>query len=87
MLTEKFDRLFSRLVTSFKRYQDVPRSPDTVAAIGSARIDLDLARGAIAIERRGIVGRRNVRSAPRQTAVSEDDLARLRAFGTGFVSG
>ena len=87
VLTETFERLFLRLVTSFTRYQDVPRSPDDVAVIGSARIDLDLARGAIAIERKRILGDRNVRGVPRQTAVSEDDLARLRTFGAGFVSG
>ena len=87
VLTEKFDRLFSRLVASFKRYQEVPRSPDTVTAIGSARIALDLARGDIAVERRRIIGDRDARGVPRQTAVSEDDLARLRAFGTGYVSG
>jgi hypothetical protein len=85
--TQNFNRLFSRLVTSFKRYQEVPRYPDTVAAIGSARIDLDLVRNAIAVERDRIVGERSPGNVPQRTAVSKDDLARLRAFGTGFVSG
>ena len=87
VLTQRFDRLFFRLVTSFKRYQQVPRSPGDVAAIGSARIDLDSVRNAIANERGYAIGDRGPRDAPRQTAVSDDDLARLRAFGTGFVSG
>ena len=87
MLTEKFDRLFLRLVASFKRYQEVHRSPDTVVAIGSARTALDLARADIAVERKRIIGDRSVLGVSRQTAVSEDDLARLRVFGTGFVSG
>jgi len=74
MVTATFDRLFSRLVRTFKRYQDVPRSSDNVVAIASARHDLDLARGAIAIERAAIGEHRESRDAPRRTAVSEDDL-------------
>jgi hypothetical protein len=71
----------------FKRHQDVPRSPDNVVAIASARRNLDLARNAIAIERKGIIDSHGLRDAPRRTAVSDDDLARLRVFGTGFVGG
>jgi len=87
VLTQYFDRLFSRLVTSFKRYEEVQRSPDTVAAIGSARIDLDLVRNAITVERECIVGEHSPEHVPRRTAVSDADLARLRVLGTGFVSG
>ncbi|MFV1999864.1 MAG: hypothetical protein ACC654_05800 [Acidimicrobiia bacterium] len=85
MVTATFDQLFSRLVRTFKRYQDVPRYPDNVVAIASARRNLDIAREEIAIERADIVDRRVSRAVPRRTAVSDADLARLRVFGSGFV--
>jgi hypothetical protein len=87
MLTRRFNRLFSRLVTSFERHQDAPRTPDNVVALSSARRDLDLARDAIAIERQRITSACDRRSVTPRTAVSNDDLARLRVLGTGFVGG
>ncbi|VAW04441.1 hypothetical protein MNBD_ACTINO01-1331 [hydrothermal vent metagenome] len=87
MLTRTFNRLFSRLVTSFERYQDVPRSPQNVIELASARHELDLARSAIAVERHIIMSGGGHREPVRRTAVSQDNLARLRVLGTGFVSG
>jgi hypothetical protein len=41
MLTDVFERLFGHLVGAFLHYQDVPRTPDTVAELGASRWDLD----------------------------------------------
>jgi hypothetical protein len=87
MLTEVFERLFRHLVGAFLHYRDVPRTPDTIAELGASRWDLELARKAIAVEGDRITARpsRPV-VAPRQTAMSDDDLARLRVLGDGFTS-
>ena len=87
MLTPRFNRLFSQLVAAFKRYQDVPRPLQSVVELASARRDLDLARNAIALERYIVMSDDGHREPARRTAVSQDDLARLRVFGTGFVGG
>ena len=88
MITTRFERLFGRLVSSFKHHQDVPRAPDKVPDLGAARWDLELARSAIAQERERIADQAAARAEiPRQAAISDDDLARLRAFGAGYLSG
>jgi len=85
MLTETFNRLFSRLVTTFKRHQDVPRTPESVAVLAFARRDLDIARSAIAKERDVILGSQASQKVPRRTSVSDDDIARLRVLAGGFT--
>ncbi len=88
MVTDRFERLFRRMVAVFKRHQDVPRSPANIAELGAARWDLELARKAIAEERERITARVAVRSVmPRKVALSDDELARLRVSGIGSVSG
>lgn len=87
MIASTFDKAYGRLVRAFKRYQDVPRSPDDVVVIGDARWELHLARNAMAVERdQAHAMRRNRAIAVRKMDVSEDDLARLRvaAVSAGF---
>ena len=85
MITDRFERLFRRLVGVFKHYHDVPRSPANVAGLAAARWDLELAREAIAEERGRItVGVRSVM--PRKVALSDDELARLRVSGIGSAA-
>ncbi len=86
MISERFNRLFDRLVVAFTHHQDVPRRPGNVPELGAARWDLELARAAIARERERMAGQTRPRI-PRQTAASDGDIARLRAFGAGYVSG
>jgi hypothetical protein len=52
MLTERFNRLWSRLVRLWFAYQNVPRTQDDVVDLAAARIALDGARPEIAAERR-----------------------------------
>lgn len=88
VLSHTFERLFKRLVVAFKRHQVVARTTDSIAELGAARWDLELARASIAKERVRLVDQVVSRSVvPRQTAVSDDDLARLRVFGVGCVGG
>lgn len=83
VLSDSFDRLFSRLVMTFKRHQDVPRTPESVAVLALARTDLDVARSAIAQERDAILRNRSAPKALRRTSVSDDDIARLRVLAGG----
>lgn len=86
MLSDTFEQLFKRLVVAFKRHQDVSRTTDNIAELGAARWDLELARAGMAKERARLADQAVSRSVlPRQTAVSDDDLARLRVFGVGYV--
>ncbi len=88
MISARFERLFGRLVAAFKHHQDVPRAPDKVPDLGTARWDLELARSAIAQERQRIADQTAARAEiPQQAAISDDDLMRLRAFGAGYLSG
>ena len=90
MITATFERLFGRLVGAFKQHEDVPRVPDNVRNLGAARWELELARAAIAQERERMADQAAARAdlpRPRQAAVSDRDLARLRAFGAGYISG
>jgi len=86
MITERFSRLFSRLLTRWVRYQDAPRDPAQVAELAAARNELDEIRTEIATERS------RVSSAPRVTkdfsrvAVSDADLRRLRVSAIGVDS-
>ena len=87
MVSKAFDQAFRRLIGAFKRYQDVPRSPDNVPAIGAARWNLETARVSITRERRSVESGRHAATQPlRKTAVSDDDLARLnvKAISAGM---
>lgn len=86
MFTAAFDKAYRRLVRAFTRYQDAPRSVDTIAVIGDARWELHLARNAMAIERRDVLATHRQAGAGRKFDVSDADLARLRveAVSPGF---
>ena len=88
MLTDTFERVFRLLVAAFKRHQDVPQTLTNIAELGAARWDLELVRKAIAEERERIALQPASRSViPRKTALSDDELARLRVVGMGSVGG
>ena len=50
-LTDEFDAAFRDLSAARVAYEDQPRDPDVVAALGTARIRLDEARAAMRAER------------------------------------
>jgi hypothetical protein len=50
-LTGEFDAAFRTLAAARIAYEDQPRDPDTIAALGAARIRLDEARSAMRAER------------------------------------
>lgn len=86
-ITSSFESAYRRLVRAFKRYEDVPRSPDDIATIGDARWQLQLARNTMAAERRDVtLSRRESGLTFRKVDVSEDDLARLQvaSISAGF---
>ncbi len=81
MLTARFQRLFRRLVSVFLRYDDIPRSSETVVEIAQARAVLEDARVAIAAER-NVVARRAARTGRvRYTSVSAANQAILDVQG------
>lgn len=81
MLTARFHRLFRRLVSVFLRYDDIPRSSETVVEIAQARAVLEDARVAIAAER-NVVARRAARTGRvRYTSVSAANQAILDVQG------
>jgi hypothetical protein len=86
MVSDRFERLFGRLVSAFKHHQDVPRSTATIRELGAARWALDEARDEIADERERMVPRPVNRGTLRKVNVSENDLARLHVFGVGSGS-
>lgn len=51
-LTAEFDAAFGQLSAARLAYEDAPRDPALIAALGAARIRLDDARAAIDHERR-----------------------------------
>lgn len=81
MLTERFSRLWDRLLGRWFTYQDAPRTPDQVVELADARVALDDARNEIAAERRKIAGPGPPRREEPRIAMSEQELARLRAGG------
>jgi hypothetical protein len=86
MITDRFSRLFDRLVARWTRYQDVPRDPATVADLAVARMSLDDVRNEIARERALLVPARAPRVEAPRVAVSESDLRRLRVGAIGVDS-
>ena len=82
MLTERFSRLFDRLLERWLTYQDAPRDPDRVVELAAARLALDDTRNDIAAEREQLVGNTRELDGPR-VAVSSDELNRLHVVGIG----
>ncbi len=83
MLTERFSKLFGRLLSRWIVYQDAPRDPSRVAELGAARISLDDVRSEIAEERRHLVAAAPQKEGLR-VAVSPAELDRLRVASIGF---
>jgi len=83
MITERFSRLFSRLLTRWVHYQDAPRDPARVTELAAARSDLDEIRTEIAIERTLISTAPRVHEDPSRVAISDADLLRLRVSAIG----
>ena len=81
MLTERFNRLWDRLVTRWFAYQETPRTPDRIVDLADARVALDEARTEIGSERYKITGPGQPRQEQPRVAMSEEELARLRAGG------
>lgn len=50
-LTEEFDAAFRNLTAARRAYEDEPRDPGRIDALGAARTRLDQARSAVAEER------------------------------------
>ncbi len=84
MLTERFSRLFTRLLDRWLDYQDAPRNPERVVELAAARTALDEVRTEIAAERHDLVTSTRAAGGP-GVAVSDDDLNRLRVAGIGYV--
>jgi len=85
VVTRSFNRAFGRLVTAFTRYHNVPRAPHNIAELGTARWKLELARATMTIERQQVFVRPSGSLAPpRQVALSDTELARLRVLGNGL---
>ncbi len=81
MLTARFESLFRRLVSVFLRYDDIPRSSETVVEIALARAVLEDARLAMASER-DLVARRSPQTGRvRYTALSSGNQAILNVQG------
>ena len=86
MLTERFSRLFSKLLARWTRYQDAPRDPSRVTELAADRIALDEVRGEIALERARLAEPVGAPAVASRVAVSDSDLSRLRVAGIGFDS-
>lgn len=82
MLTQRFERLFQRLLVTFLAYDEAPRVVDRLPELAAARTDLDRARSQIADERRAIHERTKRDRLVRKTAISDEDMAVLRVRGT-----
>jgi hypothetical protein len=85
MMSESFDAAYRRLVSAFGRYHDAPRSPDSIPQLGAARWDLHKARNAMSVERRRVAKPQWPTNRFSRTAVSPDDLAKLRVRGLGTL--
>ena len=79
MITSRFSDSFARLLLRRRAYDDAPRVPERVVDLATARADLDDARSDVADARGEIEWNPSTSSAPpKQTSISEEDLARLR---------
>ncbi len=84
MLTERFSRLFSRLVVRWSQYQSAPRDPARVTDLAAARIALDEVRSEIAQERARITVVHPTYEVSSKVAVSDADLLKLRVAAIGL---
>ena len=85
MVSDAFEALFTRLVTAFARHADARRRPVRLTEVAATHWQLHLARAAIAQERDRMTATRRARMIVRQSALSDDALARLRVTGIGFI--
>ena len=83
MLTDRFIRLFERLVARRLRYEAAPRDPARVAELASARIALDTVRDEIARER-AVIAHEGPTFEPPRVAVSDLGLYKLKLAGIGL---
>lgn len=86
MLTERFSRLFSRLLARWTSYQDAPREPARATELAASRIALDEVRSEIAEERAGICVPAAMATETPRVAISDADLSRLRVATVGLDS-
>lgn len=86
MITDRFSRLFDRLLTRWAAYQDAPRDPARVTELASARARLDDVRRDISTERTLVMAGASPRVEAPRVAISESDLSRLRVAGIGLDS-
>lgn len=78
MNRRNFAKAFDNLVCRWFEYQDAPRQPERVVELATARMQLDDARAETARVRGAWSATRHEPRPPKQTSVSDDDLARLR---------
>lgn len=87
-LHSRFVAAFRRLIGSWERYQDTPRHPEQVAALGTARAELEDARSEAAEardEHHPDWQRDDAPSArPAKTSASSEEIARLRLRGDSY---
>ena len=83
MLTERFSRLFSRLLDRWLVYQEAPRDPARVTELAAARSALDDVRSEIRTERLELANRARNTDGPR-VAISESELSKLRVAAIGY---
>ncbi len=83
MLTERFSRLFARLLDRWLEYQDATRDPARTAELAAARVALDEVRSEIRTERLEPTNPARAIDGPR-VAVSESELSRLRVAAIGY---
>ncbi len=83
MLTERFSRLFGRLLDRWLEYQDAPRDPARVTELAAARVALDEVRSEIRTERLELSNQTRATAGPR-VAISDSELSRLRVAAIGL---
>lgn len=83
MLTDRFTRLFDRLMGRWIRYQDAPRDPARIVELATARSELDAVRNEMALERTVVTSQTSITEAPR-VAVSDLGLRKLKLAGIGL---
>jgi hypothetical protein len=86
MISDRFTRLFDRLLARWTVYQDAPRDPARVTELAAARARLDDVRRDIATERTFVMAGASPRVEAPRVAISESDLSRLRVAGIGLDS-
>ena len=83
MLTERFTRLFGRLLDRWVDYQEAPRDPARVTELAAARAALDEVRSEIRQENHRSSEALRTAAGPR-VAISDSDLSKLRVAAIGL---